>query len=347
MSKVDLALVDWYSVLPRLGIDPSYLKSRKRKGPCPACEAETGDAGKTRFMFIDKTGKGDWYCHHCNGGHGAGGDGVELLMRVNGWDFKTAINAIKDNTSQGKRVEYRVSNKEHKTDAQVAKENCKKLKKVWREAKPIVQGDAAWLYLNNRVRGLTELPDSSQMRLHPGLDYWEVDTDKNGKDTFKKLGKFPAIVTVIRKSGKAISIHRTFITSDGLKANVPDAKKSMSAIEHMAGSHMELFPLNGEVLGVSEGIEKSLAIHTAYQHVMPIWSLVSADILKNFNPPQGIKELHIFGDTDPKGKVSAEILQKRSIDRGLKVVMHFIDSEDKDFDEVWNEYYDQKNRKAA
>jgi len=81
IKTVDRARGRWREILPRLGVETRYLTNRQ--GPCPLC------GGKTRFRFDDKEGRGTWYCNH----DGAG-NGLQLVQRVNGWDFRTAVGEI-------------------------------------------------------------------------------------------------------------------------------------------------------------------------------------------------------------------------------------------------------------
>lgn len=85
----------WPELLYALGgISPSDLCDRE--GPCPSCAVLSGDAGNTRFRWDDDTGPGGWFCSHCGGKdrQGGGGNGLDLLMRVRGWDFKQACRHV-------------------------------------------------------------------------------------------------------------------------------------------------------------------------------------------------------------------------------------------------------------
>lgn len=78
----------WNQLIPALtGCDVAQLA--KRHGPCPAC------GGDDRFRFDDLEGRGTWYCNQCGGKdhRGGAGDAIDLIMRINCWDFKTALNA--------------------------------------------------------------------------------------------------------------------------------------------------------------------------------------------------------------------------------------------------------------
>lgn len=66
--------LDWYAILPSLGIDVPH--SPRRHGPCPIC------GGKDRFRFDNRNGSGSWYCNQGGANHRSGktaGDGVALV----------------------------------------------------------------------------------------------------------------------------------------------------------------------------------------------------------------------------------------------------------------------------
>ena len=71
----------WREILPSLGVHPKVLNGKNQ--PCPAC------GGTDRFRFTDRHKDGDYYCNQCGAGKGIG-----LLMKVHGWDFKTAAQQV-------------------------------------------------------------------------------------------------------------------------------------------------------------------------------------------------------------------------------------------------------------
>ncbi|MGM3175243.1 DUF927 domain-containing protein [Dickeya lacustris] len=79
-STVKAANGRWGQILPALGIS---VPGNGRHGACPTC------GGSDRFRFDDKQGRGTWFCNQC--GHG---DGLDLVQRVNGYDAKTAADAV-------------------------------------------------------------------------------------------------------------------------------------------------------------------------------------------------------------------------------------------------------------
>jgi hypothetical protein len=87
----EAAVGHWHEILTSLaGVNLALLDGKPHG--CPIC----GD-GVDRFTFDNKEGRGTWLCRKCPAapGKGAGGgDGMDLLQAVTGWDFKKAAAEI-------------------------------------------------------------------------------------------------------------------------------------------------------------------------------------------------------------------------------------------------------------
>ena len=105
--------------------------------------------------------------------------------------------------------------------------------------------------------------------------------------------------------GKPVTLHRTFLRPDGSgKAEMRSPRKLMPG-PVPAGSAIRLGPVR-EVLGIAEGIETALAASMMFK--MPVWSVINAAGMSSWSPPEGVSEVHIFGDCDegfggPRGRV--------------------------------------------
>ena len=91
MAAHALAAADgqWPRLLIELaGLAPEQLQNRHQ--PCPAC------GGTDRYRWDQDDGPGGWFCNQCGGKDhsGGGGNGLDLLMRVSGWDFATAARRV-------------------------------------------------------------------------------------------------------------------------------------------------------------------------------------------------------------------------------------------------------------
>jgi putative DNA primase/helicase len=79
----------WPRLLIELaGLAPEQLQNRHQ--PCPAC------GGTDRYRWDRDDGPGGWYCNQCGGKDhsGGGGDGMDLLIRLTGWEFGEAARRI-------------------------------------------------------------------------------------------------------------------------------------------------------------------------------------------------------------------------------------------------------------
>ena len=79
----------WPRLLIELaGLAPEQLQNRHQ--PCPAC------GGTDRYRWDRDDGPGGWYCNQCGGKDhtGGGGDGMDLLLRLTGWEFGDAARRI-------------------------------------------------------------------------------------------------------------------------------------------------------------------------------------------------------------------------------------------------------------
>ena len=110
-------------------------------------------------------------------------------------------------------------------------ENAQRIAEMWAQCVPLVPGDPVTLYLKRRgFGGVWPLPEV--LRLHRALPYW------HGAE---KLGTFPAMVApIVAPDGRTVALHRTYLTADGRKADVPSVKKLTGAAGPLAGACIPL-----------------------------------------------------------------------------------------------------------
>ncbi len=175
MRTVDRARGRWREILPRLGIDPKFL--RNRHGPCPLC------GGKDRYRWDDKDGRGTYYCNQCGAG-----EGLLLVRKLNSWNYATACREV--DLIIGTEPTVPAPKRPDPSAARLAK--CKQI--LSEATSPeVVQN-----YL--RSRGLSVVP--AILRGHPALPYCEDG---------RFLGRFPAILApVVAADGSLSSVHRTY-----------------------------------------------------------------------------------------------------------------------------------------
>ena len=99
MATLDAAAGHWPRLLMGLGgLAPDQLTNRHQS--CPSCTVQGIALGHgrnvDRYRWDNDNGPGGWYCSQCGGkdGRGGAGSGLDLLMRVRGWDLKQACQAV-------------------------------------------------------------------------------------------------------------------------------------------------------------------------------------------------------------------------------------------------------------
>jgi putative DNA primase/helicase len=113
--------------------------------------------------------------------------------------------------------------------------------------------------------------------------------------------------------GTAITIHRTYLGNDGNKLNIDSPKKILPPLKPMKGGSVRLYDLEGDTLGITEGIETAIAVHESFS--LPVWASLSTSLLESFIPPAGVRQIIIFGDNDENyaGQKSAYILANKLV----------------------------------
>lgn len=275
----------WRGVLTMLGVDEKYLTGKHTA--CPAC------GGSDRFRFDDKDGNGTYICGQCGAGNG-----FNLLQKVNGWEFPRA--AMEVDSVVG-NIPHKTEERAEQTDEQKKAAN----RRLLGAASLVKHGDPTWAYLTNRCGKVCEqwLKD---LRTHPGL--------KHSADG----GIHPAMLSILRYAdGSGVSVHRTFITKGGRKADVNPVRMMMPGLP-LAGASVQLAPA-AEVMGVAEGLETALCASIIYG--MPVWSAISANGLQAWEPPPEAKSIWVFGDNDLgcTGQIASFTLAKKLRGRGMDV----------------------------
>lgn len=171
--------------------------------------------------------------------------------------------------------------------------NSKYLARLWDRAQLLTQSCAAGIYLERR--GLA-VPNADVLRFVPKLDYWHGAV---------LLGTFPAMLAAVTDDGGAlVNVHRTYLSPDGRKADVPAVKKLCKSAGAMAGASIKVGqpvvrPDGRLGLGVAEGIETAIA--ASMLGGVPVWPCVSAHGLASFEAPKGVHHLYVFADHDESG----------------------------------------------
>jgi putative DNA primase/helicase len=274
----------WRGILSTFGLTQQNLSGKH--GPCPVCQE-----GRDRFRFDDKDGKGTWICSHCGAG-----SGFDLVMKIKGWDFKTAVNEIRPMIGAIEPTAIK---------AGLSDEQKRRMRiELWQESVPITKGDPVDTYLARR--GIDEVIYPKTLRFHPNCRYSEGLS-------------FPAMIAAVQDAdGNGVLLHRTFL-KDGDKAPV-DSPRMMMPGTLPPGSAVRLSDVS-ETLGIAEGIETAMRASARFD--VPVWAALNANMLAEWIPPAGVTEVAIFGDNDPKfaGQAAAYQLARRLANKKFAVTV--------------------------
>ena len=278
----DAARNKWKGVLLQLEVDKKHLTGKH--APCPMC------GGKDRFRFLNSDGNGTWICNQCGAG-----TGMDLLMQAKGWDFRTAAQAVD-------QVLGNVHNDAPAKPALSGETQRRLLNALWKASRPIESDDPAGWYLESRVHGAKACPD---------LRYAEAAPVPGG-------GTSPAMLAMVRDclTGEPATIHRTFLTAAGAKADMDNPRAMMPGA--LPESVSVRLAEAGEVLGIAEGIETALAAQAKFG--VPCHAALTAGFLAKWQPPEGVRKVIVFGDCDQSftGQAAAYTLAHR-LSRKLQV----------------------------
>ncbi len=267
----DAARGHWREILPAFGIGLPFLTGKH--GPCPFC------GGEDRYRWDDKDGSGSFICASCGAG-----DGITLVMRKTGLEFKAVAEKIKTMIPD-------LPPSALKRAAPNAAELRQRMVKEWKNAVPCAYGDAVSMYLEGR--GIDFLPDGEVVRFSESMRYLGSKLEMSRY--------LPAMLAkVTGADGKGVNVHRTYLDPhQAAKADVESPRKLMPG-RLPPGAAIRLAPVTAGELGLAEGIETALSASKLF-HV-PCWAVVNTANMMSWEPPAGIeiKRLHIFGDNDPK-----------------------------------------------
>ncbi|UDL95482.1 toprim domain-containing protein [Lichenihabitans sp. PAMC28606] len=280
----EIAQGKWRGILPHFGIDPALLTGKQ--GPCPMC------GGRTKFRFDDKDGRGTWICNSSSCG---AGDGVQLVLAKTGLSFLDVAKQIESLAGETASTPAKAEQSEQsKRDA---------MNSLWRNAGQVQAGDAVDQYLRARL-GVIAIPPT--LRTAVRCRYQD-----------SVVSFHPAMIAkVVGPDGRPATLHRTYLTNDGRKADVACVRRNMPG--HIPDGSAVRLCAPGAVLGIAEGIENAFAASKLFN--LPTWAALNEVMLAKWRPPEGVTEVIVFGDNDPKfvGQASAYALARRISERGIE-----------------------------
>lgn len=304
-SKIDkvLALVQsvggWSTVFSAYpGLSDAVSKTESRGGspqvPCP----RSGE-GRTKFrLFSDWSFTGGGYHNDV----GALPGGIDVIAFMENCDKANALNKIIDicggNLSSINANFVREVKSAPKGPSQdEINKRVSKLEKLYKNTIPAAHDTSGRIANYLASRGLKGDHTSLPFTLGYADELWWGD----GQGKPVKLSGLLGSMTDV--NGNRVTIHRTFLDNNGIKAAVETPKMLMPPPSYIGGCSIKIdAPVcNGEdtVIGLCEGIETALAIREATG--CPMWSCYSDSLLEMVKLPAHINVVIIFADKDISG----------------------------------------------
>ncbi len=289
-----LARGQWVEILLAHGFPIESL--RNRHSPCPICQ------GTDRHRFDDKGGDGSSIYNQC-GAH----DPFTLISLFTGCSLKDALYSVGGylglTTSQPATPRPpRITQTPILATSEPDQRKIDTLKREYAASRPIQANDPVDQYLRNRRIKLAAY--SKVLRCTDALPYYEDG---------KLISTHPAMLAVVQSpDGKPVTLHRTYLTTDGHKAAVTSLRKLMppGIPSSILGAAIRLYPAK-DTLYIAEGIETALAVHVATG--FPVWATISANGMAALILPDTVKRVWIMADHDVNhtGEKAASILASR------------------------------------
>jgi putative DNA primase/helicase len=308
----------WSSILIGVGVGLTEAARKGRDAPCPIC------GGKDRFRFSNKDGLGLWYCHGC----GEGGDGVKLVMKAKGLDFKSPAKLI--DGALGHCNFYSPSDANGyssgcATHAGGGDNRPKDVLRSWRDAYPDIRNTTVEAYLKGRGLTLTE-NEAKALRFHPALFHHPTK------------GKWPAMIAAVaRADNTIITCHQTFLQIDGSgKAPVEKPKLFPSGVDPAGAAAWFGTPDPTYDFVVAEGIESALSAMRILG-VQAGCAALSTWGIKRLVLPQPVRRVTVFADSDElqQGVAAANEARRRWQGEGRTVGVLQAEREGDDANDVW------------
>lgn len=263
-------------ILNHFGL-PEISGNRHFAGGCPIC-------GKRRkFRLHRHRNKVNYICVCGNGSV------INLIMEVNGTDYKTTCNEI--DKLIGNEFKPTASNTTKQEKPRLARKDV--LMNRF-SAIHTLKNSQVEHYLKSR--GIHEMPELS-------VKFSNSEFDHAYNRSFSCMY---AVAT--DEAMNIVYTHKTYL-ENGAKAHV-DVNKKMETVnkhnkpcnscghEHAANVAVRMFSCD-DVLGISEGIESALSAKQMFG--FPVWSVLNTSIMKEFKAPVGVKTLIIYADNDKNG----------------------------------------------
>lgn len=308
----------WDHVLSRLvpGIDELISKGPRKHGTCVFAHGGAEDM-RIRKDFAENG------CVICTCTEkDPVRSGYDVIMRALGVNFREARDMVMNvlcmdsNIPQPERSRPTQPPRPEKDKVELHQEIRviqAKISKVWDETISLSHPDAepARRWFKNRGVSTSGI---EKVRFHPSLSYYEGDNF---------VGKFPCIISMLEDGeGYTTTLHRTYITHEGLKPDVDGGTRKLMAVHETRSCNGSVIKLDQPTmfLNVAEGLETALSARMLLP--LPTWACVNAHLMECVDLPPSVKFVVVWADKDKgdRGQEAAVALYDRLTQRGVACI---------------------------
>ncbi|MFM5762917.1 primase-helicase zinc-binding domain-containing protein [Aeromonas veronii] len=274
----------WRDVLAANGIS---LPSGSHHGPCPICMA-----GKDRFRFDDKEGRGTWVCSQCGAG-----DGLSLYQKATGQSMKEAIRSLAGYLGLSGQMTPADHARIEKQRQKAAKDAEQQRQKEARQREA-----AAALAQRMEVEAVPCMAEQVPYLARKGFSGFVVDVLARDYG-HHKAGSLLVVLFNI----EGVTTSAEIIDSEGRKMALAGGQKKGSAayIEPLGDS----LPENAAHCGVVEGYATGLSVRAISGGSWPVFcgmskaGLADAALIARYNCPKA--QIVVCGDVGAEREAEA------------------------------------------
>src|SRR5690606_25516486 len=121
----------------------------------------------------------------------------------------------------------------------------------------------------------------------------------------------------VDQNGDLAGMQRTFLTEDGQKAPMRNPRLTIGKLPDGGAVRLVRLEPKHSALGIAEGVETALSAAALFG--VPCWAALNSGRLSVWEPPEGFKNIVIFGDNDANkdGQKAAYTLANRLELKGI------------------------------
>ena len=258
-------------------------------GPCHACK------GKDRFSI--NPSKGFWNCRGSRGGHSA----VSMLMHTHGLSFLEACRELTGEEPPRGNVRPLSPEQRAKRDADMAASAAEAAARAKADAEDrrrrLETASGVW----SGVVPLAGTPSEAYL-VRRGIPVprcgWPTTIGHHRGLVYPLLPDRPILPCLVARvddaAGDLTAIWRIYVTTDGLKASVPEPKLGLGPA---AGGAVRICGV-GPCIETTEGLETALAVWTLLGCKRPVFACLSTSGVSGLELPLQVKRVRHWPDGD-------------------------------------------------